>query len=82
MSPENQWLEDVFPTEIVSFPGLWLLVSGRVNFWIPQFSVCFSDGWAYRLPFCSSVEPLGGPFLSPAGRISDDGLPKKGNNFW
>ena len=29
MSPENQWLEDVFPTEIVHFRG-HLLVFGDV----------------------------------------------------
>ena len=31
MSPENQWLEDVFPTEIVPFLGDMLVFWG-VNF--------------------------------------------------
>ena len=30
MSPENQWLEDVFPIEIVPFLGA-MLVFGRVH---------------------------------------------------
>ena len=28
MSPENQWLEDVFPTEIVPFSGDMLVFGG------------------------------------------------------
>ena len=28
MSPENQWLEDVFPIEIVSFLGDMLVFAG------------------------------------------------------
>ena len=33
MSPENQWLEDVFPTEIVSPFWGTCLVSGVIFFW-------------------------------------------------
>ena len=39
MSPENQWLEDVFPTEIVPFLGDMLVFGGVSHFYVMMCSL-------------------------------------------
>ena len=65
MSPENQFLEDVFPIEIVLFSGgRHSLVFGSVSPWRPTLEVFFGSNFRGKIevghPSEENHPPLGG----------------------
>ena len=54
MSPENQWLEDVFPTKIVPFYGDMLVFRGVFQASIGQVSDAYLNRKDFPLPGTTS----------------------------